>query len=369
MRIRLWRFIFVIVLTLSLTGCWDAIEISNHKIISLVGVDKIGDNVKFLLQYSTPTSNTVDNNNVMSGNAKLLTGEGKSFAEARESYLRRSANDIFIGSVRGLLFSDSLAKSGIEEYLNRLRGMGEYRRTITVFTTTKDIQRIFNARQSSAYDIGFDIEHLSQQLTTNGLLFNSMVSTILENICVPYTGYVISNLDVINEEISITGYSVFNNNKKIGLIHTDKMRGINYIILKKSRGDYVIELDGERASVSTLLKKRNIKAYYDGENIAFTIKLDLDLQILYLSENIKLDDQMLKELEEKVSEEIKNDIMEAIDTSQVEYECDYLYFYKVFRAKYNSEFKKMNWNEKYKDAEFDIEIKSKIVPGNLVNFK
>jgi Ger(x)C family germination protein len=366
MRSRICIFIISILVACFLTGCWDAMEIADHTIVTFIGVDRIDDKVRFTLECKPSSEGIVSGKGNQSN---ILISEGNDFTQARNAYLRKSSHDVFLGAARELVFSDNFSRNGIEEYLNRLRGMAEYRRTITMFTTSTEINKLFTTKESSSGNIGYDIEHSADQLEEKGMIYNGRVSNILENISNPNTGFLLGNLEVINEGIEINGYSVFKNNKKIGFIPAITIKGANYLLLKKCNADYTVGVEDVSISISTHLKQKEIETKYDGENIMFNLKVSLNLEILYLSKEYRIDNEKTKALEKKLSDIVKRDILKAIETSQKDFECDYFYFYKYFRAKYNSDFKNMNWNERYKEAQFNVEVDAKVVPGNLVNFQ
>ncbi len=368
MKIKLFALFIIMSATLTLTGCWDIYEISNHTVITLVGVDKVDDKVKLIGEYKPPHSETPDTKGESAKTTNILTGEGKTLTEARNSYLRRSTDDVFLGAVRAVVFSDSYAKSGIEEYLNRVRGNREYRKTIVLFTNTADLEKLFDAKALNTDNVGFDIEHLSSQLSKNNIDYERVIAQVIEYAQVGNTGYLINNLDIVEKKIEVTGYSIFKDNKKVGLIPVEKMKGNNYILIKNAYSEYTIDFEGVTVALAPKIDNRKITVYYDNENITFNIKLALKCEIMNTSGKIKIDKEKMKEIEEKVSDIVKEDIYEAIKTSQIEYGCDYLFFYKYFRAKYNSDFKNMNWNEEYKKANFNIEVKTKASPGNMTNF-
>lgn len=368
MRMKIFTFFIIVLANLTLTGCWDMYEISNHTIITLVGVDKVEDKVKFFLEYKPHHAQIPDTTGSNQNGSDILIGEGKSFVEARNSYLRKSPDDVFLGAVRAVVFSDNYAKNGIEEYLNRIRGTREYRKTLSLFTTNTALEKLFDANALNTDNVGFDIEHSSSQLSGNGIDYQRTIANILEDMQVEHTGYLLNNLDSIGNRLDETGYSVFKENKKVGLIPVDKVKGNNYILINNADGDYAIDFEGVTISLTPTLENRKIAVSYDNENITFNIEVSLKCEIINTSKMIKIDNKKMKELEGKISDKVKEDISDAIETSQTKYGCDYLYFYKYFRAKYNSDFKSMNWNEKYKSAEFKVDVKAKVKPGNMINF-
>ena len=368
MRVRIFTFFIIILAALTLTGCWDTYEISNHTIATLIGVDKVENKVKLYLEYKPPHAQ-LPNTNVGSGKiSTVLIGDGNNFAEARNSYLRKSSNDVYLGAVRVIIFSDNYAKNGIEEYLNRIRGIREYRKTVPLFTTNEKLERLFDANALNTDNVGFDIKHMSSQLDKNGIDYVQVIRTILENVQVKNTGYLLSNLGIVEKKIGVTGYSVFKDNKKVGNIPANKMKGNNYILINNADGEYTIDFDGTAVAIAPTLQKRKITVDYDNGNITFNLKISLNCEIINTSKKMKIDNEKMIKLGEILSNKVKEDISKAIKTSQTEYGCDYLNFFEYFRAKYNSDFKTMNWNEKYKEAKFNIDVMSKVQPGNLINF-
>lgn len=369
MRTRILKNFVIVLISLSLTGCWDLVEINELILITLVGVDRIDNNVSFVLEYKPPRSQTGKTENNGGGKtSQIVEGTGYSLSDARTDYLRKSNNDTFLGAIRGIVFSESFAENGIEEYMNRVRGIAEYRKTVGLYTTNTKLDKLFDAKELNTDNVGLDIESLSNQLFKNGLIDKTTTLMILEASTVQNTGYPLTHLDIVNKKIEVSGYSVFKNNKKIGFIPIDKVKGFNYLIMKKPQGEYSLDFMGMLIGVSTRLKKRNIKVYYSNEKITFDIKISIGCEILQRSETISIDNEKMKDLEEKIADKVKEDIVDAIETSQIKYGCDYLYLYKYFRAKYNSDFRSMNWNEEYKDAEFNIDVKAKMLPGSLINF-
>ena len=369
MKIRRFVYLIIVLAALTLTGCWDMYEISDHTIITLVGVDKVEDKFKLFSEYRPVHAQIPDTKNDSLKASNILIGEGKNFEEARHSYLRKNPDDVFLGAVRAVVFSDRYAKNGIEEYLNRIRGIGEYRKTISLFTTSEELVDIFDAKALSIDNVGFNIEHLSSQMVKNGIDNEKTIAEIIEDSQVKNTGYLLDNLDIVKKGIEVTGYSVFKDNKKVGKISVDKMKGNNYILIKDAEAVYTNDIEGVTATLTAKTENKKIAVYYDNKDITFNIKISLKCEILNTSKLIKIEDEQTKELEKKISEKVSDDISQAIETSKTEYGCDYLYFYKYFRAKYNSDFKNMNWNEKYKEAKFNIEVKAKVNPSNMINFK
>lgn len=364
--------IFLLFIALFLIYCtfgdWDRYEISNHAIVTLIGVDKKDNKFKLFLEYQPPHGKS---NNMSSSTPKksfMLLGEGGSFVDAENSYLRQSPDDTYMGSIRDLLISDDFAKSGIDEYLNRIRGLREYRKVQDVFTTSVDLKKMFDSEALKIENVGMDIEHLSEQLNIKGIDYSASIGDIEEDISVKNTGFITNHLDLIDNKITNAGYSIFKGDKKIGNIVSDEIKGINYLLIQNASGKFTLDFEGSTVSVEVYLKNKKIKPIYTDGNISFDIKMSFSSHLINTSEVVSIDNNKIKEIGKKTEEKITKDIQDAIEVSQIKFECDYLHLYKYFRSKYNSDFQKMNWNEKYKDAKFNISTSVKIAPANMENF-
>ena len=353
-----------------LSGCWDAYEIREQTLISLIGIDKNDDKVRYFAENITdedqqgPESQTQTKRE-----SNVLISEAATFTEARTAYDRRNRKDAFLGIVKGVVFSDEYVKSGIEEYINRLRGVQGFRKTIPLYTTTTKLEELFDSKKLNTQNIGDDISHKMDTLVKNHEVYRGDISEIMENILVKNTAFVLNNIDVIDNAIEMTGYSIVKDHKKLGFIPANQMAGVNYLILNKAYSQYTFPFDDNTVALDNKVIRKSIKAAYDGENVRFSINIKLNSKILNFSKKINLDDNKTSEIENKLTDIIKREISNTIDISQNRYGCDYLFFYKAFRAKFNSAFKRMNWNDVYKNAKFDITVTSKVTPGNLLTFE
>lgn len=353
---------------LLMTGCWDAYEIKDYTMISLVGIDREDSRIKFFLEYNQLYQQSADSQDAKK-KSMVLMNEAENFTEGRNAHYRRDMNEPFLGTIRCIVFSDSFSKHGIEEYLNRIRGEKGYGKTFPLFTTTSPLELLFNSKDLNIQNIGVNIEKKMMNLLKHSMAYKSDIVVTLENALVSRAGYVINNLDIVDDAIEINGYSIFNNNKKIGFLPADQMKVVNYLILDKAFSQLTFDFEGIKAGMSVKVKSKDIRPQYDGKNIIFNVKVNLKAEILHFSKAIKLDNEKLSKLENVISHVVKQEIENAIEISQEQYECDYLFFYKAFRAKYNSDFINMNWNGEYKNAKFNITVDTSVVTGNLLTYE
>lgn len=364
------RILWIAVFTaLMLNGCFDAIEITERHLVTVTGVDCQDELYRIIVEYHAGESQTLQQRSSKS-QSKVATGEGKSFTEARASLDRRMDEAVYIGAVRALVFTQAYAKEGIEEYLNRLRGIREYRKTINVFTTTTNIDALLDSQMLQIQNVGFYLEHQCEQLRNNGMDKDHSISSVLEDISTPNTAFFVDNVDIRENQIERTGYSIFKNGKMEGVVSREGIAGMNYIVIPKAYKEYTFLFDGVKVALSSEIKRKKITpTYYTDGSITFGIDIALKGEIIYLSQMVKLTDAQHLAIGEKVSALAKQEILSAIETSQKEFKCDYLDFYKYFRAKYNAAFSEMNWNEQYETAKFEVYVEAEVAPGNFINYE
>lgn len=369
MKINKFFLIKIVIILFFLVGCWDSYELEERTILTFVGLDKSSEKVKFVLEYNSPPQVSSQSQSNNKSASSLLFGEGYSFTDAKYSYQKRIPHSPYLGAIRGVAFSESYSKNGITEYLNRIRGIKEYRKTISLYTTSTPFEILLDSKYLDTQNVGSDVEHLSEQLQKNGLNKNYKVSDILECSQISNTAYLLSNIDVIKKAIEVTGYSIFNDNRKIGFIEFNKAKGINYVLMNNAYTEDTIDFEKLKVSLESKIVKKKIDVIYDGKKIIYKIDIHLNCKIINFSGPTKLNDKKNSDLEKAAENLAKKYIQEALIISQKKYKCDYLLLYKYFRAKYETEFEKMNWNKEYVKSKFIINVKSSVSSENLVNYK
>lgn len=347
-------------------GCWDAFEIEDYLLVTLSAVDYSHGNTQLYIEFIVPNPSKGEDGK-KGEESEVITGIGSNILEARNNYKLKYGEDKFFGSSRATIYTNNYAENGIKQDLDRLRALVQYSKSIHVITTSTPLSELLDSKKLGIENVGMNIAKLEEQSEKNGIFFGKTIRTALEESLLKNTGYHMGNLDIVDNTLKITGYSIFSNNKQIGFIDETHMKGVNNLIGYKARANYYVDFENIGISLSTLLEKRNIKAQYANGEINFNIRLELKAEIMDMTQMIELDEKMIKKLNMLLSEEIKSDILNTIRVSQYKYRCDYLYMYKVFRAKYNSAFQKMNWNDEYQKASFNVEVYAKAFPARGIS--
>ena len=349
----------LLIISSILTGCWDASSIEKKDIVTMFIVDyKDG---KYI--YYDEIANIMGKS--AAGESKSLSystlrSEGNTLVEARDDLNRRCDNQIFNSSTRAVVFTRRMAQNGIEEYLNRMRGSTDYRKSLDLVTTSTLPEKVIKDTPENDASVGDSIEHTLKDLVSLGTSFHVSLGDILQVIADKKAGFLLTEINVKEENNTLTGYSVFKDSKYIGVIPANERKGVVFFLASDPKFFYEVNYKGRTLQIMTYLKNKQIKPLLENGQLTFIINMTFDGQINYMDQLFSIVDEDKEEITKKLEKLVKEDIVKTLQVSQEEYRCDYLHFYKYFRAYNQSKFKTVDWEQMYADAVMDVSIKASI---------
>jgi spore germination protein KC len=367
--------ISILIILSLLSGCQDSIDIEDRDICTAVVVDKEDGRLAFYVEVAQISSKIQNLRSEQSGgqqhSASIVKGSGTTYAEARANLDKELNKTVYLGAVQSLILTERLAESGIEEYTLRLRQTTEYRKTMDVIITPDNPEEFLGALPANESAVGFAIEDTLENMVKLGTTYHLSLADLLQKFESKNPCYLLNTLSIREGQISLTGNTVLNKGMRLGFIPEEDSRGIVFLaalLRNKPKTEYVINYQGKAITEETTLKKRSIKARYDGGKPVFDVDLSFQAVGQYPSERIKITADMRREFTSLIRERIAADIGKAIDTSQKEYGCDYLSFSEPFRINYPEAFEAMDWREEFQKAEFNVNIKVKVIANRNVDY-
>ncbi|NLJ31407.1 MAG: Ger(x)C family spore germination protein [Clostridiales bacterium] len=352
---------------LTLPGCWDSLDIETRDIMTALIVDKKGGECYFYTEVANLSGKKSQQNGDQSkDNFSILTSEGKTFSEARDDYNRKTVNQVFLGASRILIFTNRMADDGIEEYLNRLRGQLDYRKTIPLSTTFDEPMDILNDVPENSASVGFAIEKNLESIVKEGTWFSMNVGDALQVLASKKAGFLVPDLAVSNKAITISGMTVFDQNgKRIGKISAENRNGIVYFFNPHAIFFYDIRQGDKKYTVRIIFKKKKIVPAYTGGQLTLQIDMSFNANLNFADKLGPVTQETQTKIQNQLESRIKQEIEQTVKTSQQKYRCDYLGFYKYFRASYQKEFEKMNWQDVYSHAQITAAAHVNINESNI----
>lgn len=360
-------FVIFILVTSLLTGCWDSTDINAKNISTAIAIDMKNDNYIF----STEIAKLIPEKNGNGGSEKFTTiqGEGKTFAEARQSLNYKHANPLYIGTISILILTTSMAKGGIEEYLYRLRNLHEYRKTTKVVTTSEDPKELFEIQQNSDISTGHVIDSMIENYFKSGESISISATELLEWLSSDNQDFLIPNIDIADDTFTLSGYSVIHRAVYSGFIPAEDAKGIVILLNDNTKLILAVPFEDREATAEVKLKNKKINVEYEDNKLTFDIELKFDSVIKYLNNKILYGEKENEIVKKNLNEILYKEVQKAIDQSQKEFKCDFLRFNEYFRIKYPNNYKYIDWYGEYPKSEINITIENELDPGGEFDYK
>ena len=339
-----------------LTGCWDASDVSSLNLCTMVILDKQGDEFSFIVEIAKISPAGEPGGSGGGTKQTYLVGSGKTLAEARDALDMQMNKPLFLGTVRALLVTERAAANDLAEYLFRLRENQAYRQKVNISIVHDDPQALVEFEDEADQPLGFVIDdtiHTGQELGhTCAVTTEKYINSILTK-----RGFIIQHIGLTDKQIKLEGYSVFRDAKLVGFIPMENSRGLSYVM--SSQPIWVYRLPDEEGFITTEveLDHREIKPSYQDGRIGFRVRIAFKATIQYKS-NVSLfplNEQDIRRYGDDLNQVLAQEIRDAIEQSQNQFQSDYLNLGEAFRLAYPDEFERMDWSAEYLKAEIETD--------------
>jgi spore germination protein KC len=350
------------------TGCWDSRDINEKCIVISLGVDRVDSLIEFSGEIVKLTKTKESEEQAKSSGVYTLLSYGRTFEEARVNYNSNNPYPTFLGATRVTVFGENYAKEGIEPYVNRIDSLYDYRKTLLPVVSREPPKEIFEIETNKDIAIGFLIDDILTHLKETDASICPNIGDLLSVIAFGQEGFLIPYIGKELNDIKYIGLCVFKDSKLVDIIDIKDTKPILYLLGNNPK---IIEVipnplnDENKYSFSVKIDKRTINTSYINNNIVIDVNLDLDAELRYQYYIKKLDDKMLKDLENQLTVKITDSIQEIIVRAQKKFECDIFTFGQIFKSQHLEEYNKINWEYTFLTAAINVNVKTEIINKNL----
>jgi len=358
--------------TLLLTGCWDYHDINMTNISISTGVDIVNGQIEYTGEVAKIAPAQAKGNENGGGGIGVYNfyAYGKDLEQARAAFDAGVPYPHFLGAARAVIFSTSYAKQSIAPYLHRIAQINDYRKTILPVISRDHPAELFKLKVESDISVAFLIEDMMSSLTKQGKAIYPTVGHLLSDDDIKTIGELIPYVGIEEGSIKYLGLAVLKNLKMVGTINLKDTSGVVYLLAKKpsiTENLPGIENKNNTFSLLTSLKKRTFNTDYVDGKLIINIDMNFDATLNYQYYTESTDEKKLKVLEDLVAQSIQGKIIKIIAMSQKEFDCDFIGFAKYFRAQHPLIYRKINWEESYRNADFFVNIQVNIHNLNLAD--
>ncbi len=380
---RISHIVLVIVqlgFLLTLTGCWDSVELNRRAIVSGVAIDRgPTDDKKYIISFQVIVAEEISGKNARGTSpVALFTGSGRTMFEALANTSRQTARFLSLGHIRVLVISEKFAREGIKDITDVLERNGEMRLTSLVFISRGQpasysmstmtvfskipandlVEKLETTSKQFGYNYKMEIDDVIRgiQVRGGGPLINGVyVSGPREK------GDSIDNLKTIAPQdlLKISGISAFKDDKLKGWLDGDAAIGASLLQNKIKELPILIKLkEGSYVAFNVYQSQVHVKAEAaDPEHPVFTVKISQQATLKESFNPLDLTNpEVLNQLSVLLSKETRLKIESAISSAR-KLKSDFLGFGEAMERENPRGWKKVrdHWEDIFTSCKINVE--------------
>jgi spore germination protein KC len=364
------KTICILLLPLLLTSCWDYRDIDKRSIELAIGVDEVNDKLEFTGEIAKlPTGG---------GKAEITEvykyySLGKNFEGSRANFDARATAPDFPGAVRAVVFSKNYAETeGIESYVNRLYYIPDFRSSVLLAVSKDPTNEFFNGEIINHIAIGYALEDTIKSLSEKGSALYKTLQQVKADIEFKDIGYFVPYVTKEDNAVKYLGLAVMKGSKLIDTVNHKDSNGFLFVLSKNPIATIPIPYPSDEKNLvgtKSFLKQRKIKTSYKNNKVNISIDLKFNTQLQYLYEFKSISKEDIIKFEKIISDQIKKEVVFALELSINQFQCDVFGFARYFKAENPEEYKQINWEQMYPDINFNVNVKTTIINTNLLDAK
>ncbi len=369
MRGKILSIVLLIVLPMTLTGCWDYQDINKRDITLSIGLDKVDGNYEFSGEIARLMPSSGESKGAPGTDVIPYRSIGANIEDARKDYDTKTTLPDFSGATRVVALSERYARENIEPYINRVNNLSDFRKSLLFVINKGPTYELFKDKIKNDTSVSYGIENIIRYHTAQGACIYTTAQDIQAYIQFKQIGYFIPCVEREKDEIKYCGLAAFKESKLIEIIPSKDCSGFLALIGKKYISTITLpdpDKPENTASLKVILKARKISTSYVDNKIIIRADIKADCEFQYEYEAAPINKDKLIKLEEAVAKDLKDKITSAVEHSQKELKCDVCGFGRYFKADNYAAYKKINWKEEYPKAKFEANVIVRMKDSNLI---
>ncbi|MHA7966818.1 Ger(x)C family spore germination protein [Paenibacillus sp. CAU 1782] len=396
---RLLTTLICLVLLLPLAGCWNRVEMNEIGIVSATALD--WDNGKWIVSYQLviPQAISPQSGGSSRGDApvNVFSTESTSMRKAIGDASREMSRKLYFAHNQIIVISEAAAKKGISTILEIYMRNTDARETVSMFIAKGKARTIIEQLLPIEKIPGTAIQRLVENEANSNSLYPDMTmyrimldllgpgqATGIPQLMIAGSKQALNSLDSLKTtatgaKIKLGELAVLSGDKLKGWLSQDEAAGVMWLANKIKRVTVQFNCSGDSKapkSSSVIVAKasteRKPELLADGRiKMHLHVKAEGTLLEYTCADNLE-EPSSLKQVEERISAEIKNGMMKSWKAVSL-LETDIVGFGSVVSRTHPKQWKmlKQDWNTNFSAMEPDIDVHFKLVRigfGNK-NFK
>ncbi|MEA4902967.1 Ger(x)C family spore germination protein [Desulfitobacterium sp.] len=380
MKKRSLNFMLCLVLSFTLTGCWNRNELNTLAVIQALGIDMMEDGqINLTIQLLKP--------GVLQGAPAQTKGEGgggpcvwiatvkgKTITEAIRNATTQVDRRLFASQNKVVVIGETAAQSGLSPLLDYYFRYNKPRELAYIFVAKGKAEDIINAENEQEKVPGKAIENLAKASLNTSKAPEVTFHDLQRSLVSKTSSSFLPGLELvkrpagttIEKQVELCGTAIFKKDKLVGWFDGKESRGLLWVLGKVKSGILVVkspEDESQKVVLEIIRASSKITPeLIDGKpTVTVEVKEEGNLGEQMSSVDLSNPDAF-RELEDKQAEAIKEEINAALSKAQ-EWGVDLFKFGTEYHRKFPAEYPELekNWEEEFKNMVVNVEIDAKVL--------
>lgn len=336
----------LLLLTLLITGCWDARDVNDIFIPFVAGYDYIEDRQSpFLLSINFPI--------IGQGKEKsdILLVEGRSWGETRIDRGNKSSRMLTIGDLKVALIGEGHAKRGTKELSDLLFRSPQISSKLNLAVTEGMAKDVLSIQPENYQTVGQNVMDILNNAGRTNFMPLEDLHTYRIDVMTPGHNPVLPVLRIHgNDKLEISGAALFKKFRMIAKVNQEDMRTLTWLRGEEKNGDILFELEDDEGEIKYLTfegtNSRSVKASMAEGQPNFKIEIKLTGTVIEALTNFQFagKEENIQLAEKALEEHVKQQCERFVKDLQEKYRVDAILLGKYARAKWPPLVKDQDWD-------------------------
>lgn len=384
MKKRSLNFILCLVLSFTLTGCWNRNELNTLAVIQALGIDMMEDGqINLTVQLLKPGAiqgASAQNKGGGGGGKGVWTVKvtGKTVFDAIRNATTQVDRRLFSSQNKVVVIGETAAQSGLSSLLDYYYRYHKPRELAYVFIAKGKAEDIINAENEQEKVPGKAIENLAKASHATSkapeVTFLDLMKSLASKTSSPFLpglGLVERPAGVtVKKQVELSGTAIFKEDKLVGWFDGKETRGLLWVLGKVKSGIIVVkspEDESKKVALEIIRASSKVTPELIDGKPTVTVEVQEEGNLGEQMSPVDLSNpDAFKELEDKQAEAIKEEINAALSKAQ-EWGVDLFKFGIEYHRKFPAEYPELekNWEEEFKNITVNVVIDAKVLREGL----
>jgi spore germination protein KC len=400
--------ILLIFTFLSLTGCWSSHEINELAIINVMGVDRNNEG-DFEVSILTLRPDTLYARGGTAGgggggisNSPFLvtTTTGKSLYEAMQKFSSVLAKRMYWAHMQVVVFSEDVAREGIEPVMDMLKRHDEIRPNVRVLITKGNAKNILMLQPKLENTLGSEIYKIIEYGRFNSTPIVRDVAEFMNDLSSDTKDVVTGEISIASNEginvesltqeqkqmmqqrkkdqqdppgLSIRGLAVFKEGRLIGWLNHEEARGVSWLRGRQQDGVVVVACPGNNEgaiSVEITESESQLTPQVSEGKPNMNVRITVNGTIREITcPDYHLTSGQIERLNSQVEQKINKEITHVLNKVQKNWQSDIFGFGESIYQKYPKHWEVLapHWRDRWlREMNVNVEILSNVSRSGLI---